>query len=133
MSQTDKDTLTDQQTAVSEARTALEEAQKAPPGLIDRTRSFLGLGTGPGALGLPGIPTQKEGAVKSATELFEQEQQKLRETPGASFYGEKPVPKKTGELKETGEIPVGKTKSFRNKSTGKPELFTWDGTEWVPQ
>jgi hypothetical protein len=126
--------LENQQTAVSTARTALEEAKKAPPGFIDRTRQFLGLGTEPGALGLPGIPTQKEGAIKSAQELYEQEQQRLREMPGASFYGEKPVTsKKTGTLTETpatgDTIPLAPGTKRHSKSTGRTQ--EWNGKEWV--
>ena len=135
MSENEKTALTSQQTAVSSARIALEEAEKAPPGLIDSTRKFFGLGTESGALGLPGIPTQKEGAIKSAQELYEAEQQKLRELPGGSFYNEKPINKpKGGTLKEAGgtggdTIELEKGTRRHSKSTGRTQ--EWDGTKWV--
>ena len=150
MSEDDRTALETQQTAVSEARTALEEVQKAEPSLGEKAIGWTGLGAIlgegvniPGVGKIPGlgykIPSEKEADIATAQQRYKQEQQKLRETPGASFYGEKPVtpkttttaPKKTGALTEA--IPVGTTKPFRNKATGEPEMFKWDGTQWVPQ
>ena len=135
MSQTEKDALTTQQDAVSQARTDLEDAKKAPLGWADT----LGLrNIAAGALGMEPGPTYHEEGVTSAQQLYEQEQQKLRETPGASFYGEKPVTssapaKKNGELRESGGPAVGDTKMLRNKATKRVEEFVWDGTAWVPR
>ena len=77
-----------------------KKQKKAPLGPVDSARQALGLKEGAGAVenifgtpldmqGLP--PTNQQRAIQSAQQLYEAEQQKLRETPGGKFYNEKPV------------------------------------------
>ena len=126
MTETEKTSLTTQQTAVGQARTALEEAKKTEPGWLDTI-----LPMAQGALGMDvGGPTYKDKAVQTAQELYEQQQKKLREMPGASFYGEKPVTKPQGELKETGGTGGGEAPEGTRVTKGNVTLIKKNG-EWV--